>query len=133
MRSVAGSVGDFDEARTESKSFTATENPQIFRGNRNHFAEEIVELVAPKARGAGHEFCRIRHVRRAFFMHKDGEARIFANHGTGSSGVIEMDVREEQAFEIGNRKAALSESLAERIESGGGSRIDEETVTARFQ
>lgn len=95
---VSGSVEDFEIALAERDGFAAFEDVDVLFGDRERFAEKAREFIAPQTSRAGEKNGRIGQVERAALMDVNAEAGIFANEGAGGSGVIEVDVSEEDGF-----------------------------------
>lgn len=130
---VAGSVEDFEIALTERYRFAAFEDVDILFGDRERFAEKVREFIAPQAAGAGEKNGRIGQVERAALMDVNAEAGIFADEGAGGSGVIEMDVGEEDGFEIGGGESAGVELGAQSFERGSWAGINDGVMAAGFK
>jgi hypothetical protein len=58
-------------------------------------------------------------------VHVHPDARILSNEGAGAAGVIEMDVREQDGFDIAYGEAALCETIPQRAQRRGRTRIDD--------
>jgi hypothetical protein len=127
---VAGGVEDFEMSLAERDGFAAFEDVDVLFGDRERFAEEPREFIGPQAACAGEKNGRIGHVERAALVHVNAEVGIFANEGTGGSGVIEVDVGEEDGFEIGDGESAGAEFGAQSFECGGRAGIDDGVMAA---
>lgn len=125
VRSVAGSVKDVEFLLTDGQSFSAVEDTNILRGDGERFTEEARQVIAPEASSAGKELCGIGEMGCAFAVNVNAEPRIFAQQRAGGSGVIEVDVREQDRFEIGKFYAVGKQLRAESFERGGGTGIDD--------
>ena len=109
MRSVAGSVGDFDIAAGEVEFFATGENLQILGRNGKEFAEHGLHGVAIEAASAAEEFFGIGHVRRADFVDVNLERGVFADERAAGASVIEVDVGEENEIEVADGETARGE------------------------
>ena len=130
---VAGSVEDFEISRAERNGFAAIEDVDVLFGDWESFAEETREFIAPQAACAGEKNGRIGHVEGAALVHVNAEAGIFADEGAGGSGVIEVNVGEEDGFEIGDGESAGAEFGAQSFERGGRAGIDDGVMAAGFE
>jgi hypothetical protein len=133
MRGVAGRVEDFEISRAERKGFAAFEDLDILFGDRESFAEESREFIAPQAACAGEKQGRIGDVESALGVHVNTQIGIFSNHAAGGSGVIEVDVSEEDGFEIGDGESAGAQFGAQCFQSGGWAWIDDGVAAAGFE
>ncbi len=66
-------------------------------------------------------------------MHVNAKAGIFSDEGAGGSGVIEVDVGEEDGLEIGDGDSSRMQFGAQRFERGGRAGIDDGVAAASFQ
>jgi hypothetical protein len=130
---VAGSVEHFEFSLGERNGFAAFEDVDILFGDRESFAEEAGEFIAPQAACTGEKQGRIGHVERAALVDVHAQVGIFADEGAGGSGVIEVDVGEEDGFEIGEGESAGKELGAQNFECGGRAGVDDGVVTASFE
>ena len=64
-------------------------------------------------------------MRRAVLVHVDAQRRVLAREGAGGTGVIEMDVREQNRAHVADLDPAAREAAAQRRQRGGRTRIDE--------
>ena len=66
-----------------------------WRRDRLERAPERVHPVAVQPRGAGQQFRRVDHVRRAALVHVDPDVRHAGQDSARGAGVIEVDVRQQ--------------------------------------
>ncbi len=130
---MARCIDDFEFARAERKCFAAFEDAQILLRNGKNFAEQSLQVVGPEALGAGEKFGRVNHVRRAILVDINGEAGIFAHECTGSSGVVQVNVRKQDGVEIAHADAMSMELLVKSFERRARTGIDNRAVAVRLQ
>jgi hypothetical protein len=63
----------------------------------------------------------------------DAQGRVLPDEGSGRAGVVEVDVREDEMAEVGNREPALSEGGFERLEARRGPAVDQRGLVPRQQ
>jgi hypothetical protein len=66
-------------------------------------------------------------------MDKNFQLGILTDERASSSGVVQMDVRQEHGAEVGNTQAMLSELLAENIKGRSGAGIDKRRFLLRAE
>ena len=64
-------------------------------------APELVERIAVEPPGAPLQPRRVDQVRRADLRHPHGQIRVLADEHARRARVVEMDVREQQALDVG--------------------------------
>ena len=97
----------------------------VGRGHREDFAPETVVLVAERALRARDELGRIRHVRCRVAVKIHSQRGVEGNEMPGGSGVVQMDVREEDVPEISDGQSPVLQRSRERVQAGRGPGIDE--------
>jgi hypothetical protein len=125
MGGVTGSTEDLEPAGAQGKSLPAIERAEIGRRNGKEITEEALHVVAVEAGGAVQEPGGVSHVRGAAGMHVDLEARVFADKFAGGSGMIEVNVREQDEVQVGNAEAVQSKLFAQSGNGGGGPGIND--------
>jgi len=128
VRGVPGRVDDLELAQAESEIFSSLEDAQIFRRNGKSFAEQELQIVGPETLGAGEEFGRVDHVRRAILLYIDGKPWIFADEGACSAGVVQVDVRQKNGVEIAHADATGMKPLVQGAERGTWPWVDDGAV-----
>ena len=122
---VSRRVGDLELAIRRLDAFPAGEDPHVGLRHRQEGPPERVHLVAVQPRGAGQQFRRVDHVRRAPLVDVDRDVRVLAQQRAGGAGVIEMDVRQQQRAHVGDRDAGPGECRSQRFQARRRSRIDQ--------
>ncbi len=133
MRSMAGCVDDFEFARAERKGLATFEDPETFLWDGEVIAKKDLQVIGPKASGAGEKFGRIDHVRSAFGVDINGKARIFADERAGGAGVVQMNVGKKDGVEIANSDATNVEGLPQSFERGARARVDDGAMAVRLE
>ena len=95
------------------------------RGHGQHFAPEAIHVVAVQARGARQELRGIRHVRRAFFVDIDAHVRMAGDERAGRTGMIQVDVRQQQRANVRHRDACPVEFPRQHGQCARWSGIDQ--------
>ena len=82
-------------------------------------------MSAPYGVWHSQEFGRIDHVRRAAFVDKDVDRRIFADECSRRARVVEMDVRQQDLADIRDGHALAPQRQLEVVERRRRARIDQ--------
>ena len=109
----------------------AAEHVHVGGRDGNDRTEEAVELVPIESPGASLEPARVDEMRRADLAHVHLEPRVAADERAGPTGVVGMDVGEEQVMDVTEAQAVLGETGLERVDAHGGTAIDERVPAAR--
>ena len=133
MRRVAGSVENLQGTVADGNGFSAAELAQIFTWDGEEISVELLHFVGIEAGGAAEELCGIGHVRRASFVHVNRKAWIFAHERADRTGVIEMDVREENGVEVLDGESVGLEMGTEGGQGGCGAGVDEGADSGGFE
>ena len=134
VRRVAGRVRDVEFARAERKRFAAFQDAQIFLRHRQRFAEQDCEFVAPEACPRWREVSTDRPCdARRWCGRRPVSLRIFAHERSGGAGVVEMNVREQDGVEIGDRDTPRAELFAKRRKRRFGPGIDDRAMIFGFE
>ena len=83
-------------------------------------APQRVEGVAVEPARARLEPRRVDEVRRADLRDVHLQARVLADEHARGAGVVEVDVREQQVADVGEREALLVEPPLQRLEHEDG-------------
>ncbi len=133
VRGVAGRVNDVEFASSERQRFAAFEDAQIFLRDGQGFTEQKLKFITPEAAGAVQEFCGVDHVVGASAVNVNGQARIFTDESASSSSVVEMDMGEQDGVKVGDGDRAGAKLLAQRRESGFGTRVNDSAMIFGFE
>ena len=122
---MAGGIGDLEWAPPRVDALPALEHRERACRNGTDLAPQTLHGVAVKQRRARQEPGRIDEMRRAALVHVDAERWIFTDEHAGRTGVIQMDVRQEQRRHIPDRQAGGGERGAQRGQCARRSWIDD--------
>jgi hypothetical protein len=125
---VAGSVDDLELMRTESEALAAFEWIEVYGGNRQKFAEQLLQILSVETRSTLKKPGRVDHVGHSTRVDIDLQVRVLANERAGGGSMVKMDMSQEDGGEIGNGYAMLLELFAKSGECRGGTRVDERGV-----
>ena len=118
-------IGDLQRAVAHREALAAAEDVHVLLGHGQELAPEPVHVVAVEPRRAAQQLLGIDHVRRPPLVHVDLDVGILAHQGAGRSGVIEMDVGQENRPHVGWRDALGPERRAQRVETRRRTRVHE--------
>ena len=90
------------------------DDPDVLGGNGGELAPERVEGVPVQAAGARLEACRIDDVGGADLGDVDEQPGMLAHERSRGTGVVEMDVREEEAAQVADLDVARRQRLVKR-------------------
>ena len=93
--------------------------------NRRELAPERVERVPVQTTRASFQAAGVDEVRSADLRDVHLQARLLADENAGRACVVEVDVREQEMAEVGQRDAQLGESLLQRRDARGGPAVVE--------
>ena len=118
-------IGDLQRAVAHREALAAAEDVHVLLGHGQELAPQPVHVVAVEPRRAAQQLLGIDHVRRPPLMHVDLDVGVLAHQGAGRSGVIEMDVGQENRPHVGRRDALGPERRAQRVETRRRTRVHE--------
>ena len=72
-------------------------------------------------------------MRCAFGVNVNGKARVFADECAGGAGVVQVDVGEEDGVEIADTDAASVEGMAQGLDRGARTGVDDGAMAVRFE
>src|SRR5262245_36656492 len=129
-RAVGGEVAHMVDGMTRRRERLHSEHAlpddvDVFGRYRRELPPELVELVAPDPARAPLEPARIDDVRRTDLTDVHLEARVPADESTRRTGVIEMDVREDEVPDVTELEAVLREPPLESVDARGWPAVDE--------
>lgn len=133
VRGMAWSVCHFDFAARDREDFSTCECVEVFRGHGEEFAEHPLNGITVKSSGALGKAGRISEMLCANFVDVNAKAGIFADKGSCRSGVIKMNVSEEDGGEVGGLQAAFRQSRAKSGKTCGGAAIHQNQFATAFE
>ena len=101
-------------------------------GHGRELAPELVEGVAVQAPRARLEPRRVDDVRRADLRDVDDQVGVLPHERPGRSGVVEVDVREEEVAQVAELDAAGRDRLAQRREAARRAAVEEREPVVRL-
>ncbi len=102
-------------------------------GDRREFAPQLVERVAVEPPGAGVELRGIHEVRRADRGYVDLQRRMLTDEDTRGTGVVEVDVREEEVPDVGQLQTVPGEAILQGGDAGRRPAVEERRPIVRLQ
>jgi hypothetical protein len=99
------------------------ERRQPFFGDGQHLAPQGVHQVAVDAPGAGHQAGRVDQVRRADVM--DVDMRSLPGPPAGGTGVVEVDVGQQDMANIGRAIAVAGQRINDGRNCRAGTGLDQ--------
>lgn len=106
MRSVARRIENVEIDGAEADFLATSEPDEIALGHGQAIAVKRLELIAVETAGTGQQARRVDHVGGAEFMDINFDARIFPDNGTGSAGMVEVNMGEQESVERSEFEAA---------------------------
>ena len=125
MECVTGSIEHAQFPRTERKRLAAREHMQIFLGDRQKVAEQSTQIVAIQPLSAGEQIRRVGHMIGAARVNINLQMRIFLYKRTAGTGVVQMNVRQENSLQVRDGEVVSGELLAKIRQCRGGTGIHE--------
>jgi hypothetical protein len=122
---VAGCVGDVERAAARRDLLASGKRPHPIRWNRFDLAPERVHVRTVQPCRAGEELRRIGEVPRTPLVDEHLDLGIRRDEGARRTGMVEVDVRQQEPADVANSYPLLPERLEQRFERRRGSRIDE--------
>ena len=119
VRGVAGRVGDVPRAAARRHRLAAAADHQVALRHRRHFTPQAVHRVAVQPRRAVEQLRGVHQVRRAALVHHDLDPGVTAQDRPRRPGVVEVNVREQEMRDRGERLAVQGQRRLERVETGG--------------
>ena len=110
----------------------AVENVDVRLGHGNHFAPQLVELRPVDLARAELQHLGEREVERSLLGDVHTQLGVLPHEEARGSGVVEMDVREEQMSQVPHREPSRLEPLLERAEGRRGPAVDEPWAIRRL-
>src|SRR3974390_3090831 len=125
MGSVAGRVEYRYAARAKRNGFAPGKHAEIFLRHGNEIAVEPVHLVSVQTGSAAQQLRRINHMRSAALVDVDLQTGVLADQGARRTGMIQVNVGQQDKTQVGNAKPSVVQLRAQRVDRRAGSRIDE--------
>ena len=125
MRGVAGCVRHLERSPAFLDAFAAVKDDQRLLRHRRDLTPEAVHRVAVQARRARQQLPRIDQVRRSLRVNEDAQLGVLADQRPGRSGVIEMDMRNQERGDVTHGDPGPFELPFQGPERAGRSGIDE--------
>jgi hypothetical protein len=100
-------------------------DPDVRRRDGGELTPELVEGLAVQPAGTRFEPRRIDDVRRADLGDVDDEIGVSPDEYACCARVIEMDVRQQQVTNVGQREASLGEPRLEALDRGGRAAVEQ--------
>src|SRR6185437_3066734 len=102
-------------------------------GYGSQLAPERVEHIAVQATRRALELRRVDQVRRADRGHPDGQRRVAADDRPRGACVVEVDVREQEVPEVGQREPVLRQPRFEVRQRGRGPAVEQSRAVHRVE
>jgi hypothetical protein len=120
-------TGGVQSAQAQAKDldfFVILENGQAFLRDGKELAPQGFHIIAIQAGGAGEQLLRVEQVRSADRV--DVNACPLMGQPAGSSGMIQVDVGQENVTDVGNPIAMSIQATFEGGDGGTGTRFDQD-------
>ena len=115
-----------------SPTTSSPDHADVRLGHGRQLAPELVERVAVQAPRARLEPGRVDDVRRADLRDMDDQPGVLPHERPGRSGVVEVDMGEEEVMQVADLDAAGPERLAQRRDAARRAAVEEREPVVRL-
>ena len=131
VRGVARGIRHVEQGAADIQHVFVGRHHEIGGWHRRELPPQTVHLIPVEPRRAREQLRGVHQVRRASLMHVHLHVRMLADDRPRRSGVIEMDVRQQQPVHVTRCATDGGQPVKERRQAAGRSGIDDQHASGR--